>query len=85
MKMLTILLKLIDLKKLIIPLVVVISIAVGVFGSYEYGKLTEQKAEVVKTQTTYIKTRTKIDEAIQHKRPADASAALDRLRARQSK
>lgn len=71
--------------KYIIPFAIVLSIFLGTFAMFEYGKYSEKSAAVVKAQATYIDTRTKIDAAINHNRPADANDALARLRTRQGK
>ena len=71
--------------KLILPLIVVLTIAIGCFGIYQYGKQTEQKAVIIHQQATYIATRTKIDAAISDRPTISANAALARLRQRQHK
>jgi len=69
--------------KLFFPLLFIFSIALGYLGIYEYGKFTEKQAVIVKDQTTYIATRTKIDAAINDYSNIPANVALSKLLQRQ--
>ena len=71
--------------KLILPLIVAFTIAIGCFGIYQYGKQTEKQAVIVHQQATYVATRTKIDAAINDHPTISPNAALARLRDRQHK
>lgn len=71
--------------KLILPLIVAFTIAIGCFGIYQYGKQTEKQAAIVHQQATYVATRTKIDAAINDHPTISPNAALARLRDRQHK
>jgi hypothetical protein len=71
--------------KLTLPLIVALTIAIGCFGIYQYGKQTEKQAVIIQQQATYVATRTKIDAAISDHPTISANAALARLRDRQRK
>ena len=71
--------------KLTLPLIFAVTIAIGCFGIYQYGKQTEQQAVIIHQQATYVATRTKIDAAIKDHPTISANAALARLRDRQHK
>lgn len=72
-------------KKLFLPLIFTLTIAIGCFGIYQYGKQTEKQAVIIQQQATYVATRTKIDAAINDHPTISANAALARLRQRQHK
>lgn len=71
--------------KLILPLIVVFTIAIGCFGIYQYGKQTEYKANLIHQQEEYVTVRKKIDAAINDHPTISPNAALARLRDRQHK
>jgi len=72
-------------KKLALPFIFALTIAIGCFGIYQYGKQTEKQAVIIQQQATYVATRTKIDAAIKDHPTISANAALARLRDRQHK
>jgi hypothetical protein len=72
-------------KKLTFPLIIVLTIAIGCFGIYQYGKQTEVKANLIHQQENYVTVRTKIDAAVKTHSNTTADAALARLRQRQNK
>jgi hypothetical protein len=71
--------------KLTLPLIVILTIAIGAFGFYQSGKQTEMKANLIHQQEEYVTVRKKIDVAIKTHPNSTADAALARLRKRQNK
>jgi hypothetical protein len=71
--------------KLTLPLIVILTIAIGAFGFYQSGKQTEYKANLIHQQEEYVTVRKKIDAAVKTNPNSTADAALARLRQRQHK
>lgn len=73
------------IKKLALPLIIILTIAIGAFGFYQSGKQTEYKANLIHQQEEYVTVRKKIDAAVKTNSNSTADAALNRLRQRQQK
>ena len=71
--------------KLTLPLILILTIAIGAFGFYQSGKQTEYKANLIHEQEEYVNVRKKIDAAVKINPNSTADAALNRLRQRQQK
>ena len=71
--------------KLALPLILILTIAIGAFGFYQSGKQTEYKANLIHQQEEYVTVRKKIDAAVKTNPNSTADAALNRLRERQHK
>lgn len=71
--------------KLTLPLIIILTIAIGAFGFYQSGKQTEYKANLIHQQEEYVTVRKKIDAAVKTNPNSTADAALNRLRQRQHK
>jgi hypothetical protein len=71
--------------KLTLPLIVILTIAIGAFGFYQSGKQIEYKANLIHQQEEYVTVRKKIDAAVKTNPNSTADAALNRLRERQHK
>ena len=71
--------------KLTLPLIIILTIAIGAFGFYQSGKQTEYKANLIHQQEEYVTVRKKIDAAVKTNPNSTADAALNRLRQRQRK
>lgn len=73
------------IKKLTLPLIIILTIAIGAFSFYQSGKHTEAKANLIHQQEEYVTVRKKIDAAVKTHPNSTADAALNRLRDRQRK
>ena len=71
--------------RLTLPLIIILTIAIGAFGFYQSGKQTEYKANLIHQQEEYVTVRKKIDAAVKTNSNSTADAALNRLRQRQHK
>jgi hypothetical protein len=71
--------------KLTLPLILILTIAIGAISFYQSGKQTEYKANLIHQQEEYVTVRKKIDAAVKTNPNSTADAALARLRQRQNK
>ncbi len=71
--------------KLTLPLILILTIAIGAIGFYQSGKQTAYKANLIHQQEEYVNVRKKIDAAVKTNPNSTADAALNRLRQRQNK
>ena len=68
------------LRKITLPVVIVLAVILTSFGLIQYGKSIERQETVIEQAKDYIKTREKIDNAIKNNPTGDPTIALDNLR-----